>query len=407
MSAAAYGVLCWLSRTGHVPLWAFFTIMGLTAAAWIAAWRGARNAGPSVLLWAVIFRVIGFAGQPIYEDDFYRYLWDGRTFALTGDPYSQPPSASFGNDSIQPPFNDILGRINYPDIPTIYGPLTELTFLLSYWIRPGELWPLKLLYLAADLGILWLLWRRMPGSPNLILYAWCPLLIKEVAFTAHTDVLGALFAVAAIGGGGIALGLGIASRITCGVAAPALLGAGLRPWLACALTALAAYLPFVVRGAEGGGLGAFAGEWEFNSFVYAVVRATGGRTAAAAICVLLYAGFVGYLWLRQRDLLQPDVLIGAFFLIAPVVNPWYLILLVPFVALRPSGWGIGACVAVLISYATGMNLGRADIGRFDHPAWVRPAELAVIAVFALAAQLYGLSKSEGRATGASALATRP
>jgi hypothetical protein len=67
-------------------------------------------------------------------------------------------------------------------------------------------------------------------------------------------------------------------------------------------------------------------------------------------------------------------------LLSPVVNAWYLVLLVPFVALRPSAWGIAAVTVVLVSYSTGANLHLTNLGGYDHPWWVRPMEIIPIVI---------------------------
>jgi uncharacterized MnhB-related membrane protein len=96
---------------------------------------------------------------------------------------------------------------------------------------------------------------------------------------------------------------------------------------------------------------------------------------ARVICVLLFAAAYIWFWVRKRDAMHADILLGLFFLLSPVVNAWYLVLLAPFVALNPSIWGVTALTTVLLSYATGMNTGHTDMGLFDHAWWVRPAEL--------------------------------
>lgn len=403
-SVTAYTVLCFLSRNLHpLPLWVFFCGFGFATLAYVWLYQRlpetlARADFRFIILGAILLRSIGFMGSPIYENDFYRYLWDGRTFAVTGDPYGKPPAASFNDETLPDPFPDILGRINYPDIPTIYGPVAELSFLLGYYISPGALWPLKLLYIAADLGTLWLLCRMMPLSRKLLLYAWSPLLIKEVAFTGHVDILAALCLVAVVYAfrygrdaiGGLMLATGICARLSAGVLAPLLLkGRSKTAWAVAALASFAFYAPFVFRGiADGGGLGVFASEWEFNSFGYGLFAVVAGASAAKLICAVLFVSFYAWAWFRRPDLLRADVVLGVFFFLSPVVNPWYLVLLVPFVALRPSAWGIAATVSVLISYATGLNLGRSEMGPFDHPVWVRPLEIAPV-LFGL---VYGLKR---------------
>jgi hypothetical protein len=61
-----------------------------------------------------------------------------------------------------------------------------------------------------------------------------------------------------------------------------------------------------------------------------------------------------------------------------VVNPWYLLWLLPFVALRPSAAGITALIAVSLAYAHGLNLGEESLGAYEHPAWVRPMEIIAV-----------------------------
>ena len=113
---------------------------------------------------AVLFRLIGFFGGPLYEDDFYRYLWDGYRFWTAGSPYGSAPSQFFGREDLPGNLEEILGGVNNPDIPTIYGPVCQMTFLLAWWIAPGQLWPLKLIYPAADLGLMALLGESPAGA---------------------------------------------------------------------------------------------------------------------------------------------------------------------------------------------------------------------------------------------------
>jgi hypothetical protein len=395
VSALVYGVVCLWSRSDRsLPMSLFFAAFGVAALAYVWLYRHLPEKLSRSDLWlvfagAVVFRSIGFFGSPVYENDFYRYLWDGREFAITGNPYAKAPAASFGDEAIPEPFQEILSRINYPDIPTIYGPVAEFSFLLAYYISPGALWPLKLLYIAADLGTLWLLARLMGPSRNLVLYAWSPLLIKEVAFTAHSDVLASMCLVASALAshqgrerlGALGLASGFCARLNAGILVPVFMRkrSGVI-WATFILLAIALYAPFVARGTDRGGLTAFLTEWEFNSFGYGVLAAMTGGAIAKVACAGLFLAFYVWAWLRRPDLLRPDVVLGIFFLLAPVVNPWYLTLLVPFVALRPSAWGIAATLSVMVSYATGMNLGRPGMGPFDHPGWVRPLEIAPVLI---------------------------
>ncbi|MEO8127717.1 MAG: hypothetical protein ABJF23_20745 [Bryobacteraceae bacterium] len=402
-AALSYAVLAWASRQSTpLSLSLFYGCLGAASAACIGAFLLLRKRGVSVadLRWiavfAVLLRLIGFLGQPIYEDDFYRYLWDGRSFALTGNPYGQPPAVSFSDESVPPEFGDILSRINFPELPTIYGPACELVFLISYWISPAQLWPMKLLFLAADLGLLWILWKLLGPAAGLVLYAWSPLVIKEIAFTSHTDVLAAFLLFAGMermtakrfSSAAALLGLAVAARFFVILLVPAILWRQrARIWAIFAGVLLAVYLPFTLRGSsDAASMMTFASGWEFNSFVFAILGHWLGGTAGRVACAALFLAFY-FWWFRKYAGTAPirgDLLLAALFLISPVVNPWYLVLLVPFVALHPSPWGITAVSTVLLAYYTASNLQIPGMGGFDHPWWVRPLELVPVLLAAAA-----------------------
>jgi len=179
----------------------------------IAAWLGFGGSQTAdvtdfrpTLLWllafALLFRLLGVLTFPVLEDDFYRYLWDGRMFAQTGSPYGVVPADFFQSINLTERFETILDGINHPDVATIYGPTLQLVFGLSYQLAPGAVWPLQCVFALADVAVLLILLKFVaPDSRSHLvcwsLYAWSPLLIKEFATTAHPDVLGALFVVIA------------------------------------------------------------------------------------------------------------------------------------------------------------------------------------------------------------------
>jgi hypothetical protein len=166
-----------------------------------------------------------------------------------------------------------------------------------------------------------------------------------------------------------------------------------RAWLIAIATVAAFYLPFLAKGATDlNGLGAFGAGWEFNSLGFVLLHFIFGDKARLAGLVL-YAGFCGFVCLRRREWLRGDLLLGVFFFLAPVINPWYLVLIAPFVAIRPTITGIAALTAVFLSYATMGNLGQPG-PLFDHPAWVRFTEAGII-MAAVLSDLYR-SRSGGR-----------
>jgi len=73
-----------------------------------------------------------------------------------------------------------------------------------------------------------------------------------------------------------------------------------------------------------------------------------------------------------------DWIFGAFLLVSPVINPWYLLWLLPFAVIVPSVWAWTASVAVLLAYVTGLNLNDSELQTYQQPAWVRPLEFGLI-----------------------------
>jgi hypothetical protein len=424
VAALAYGTLAILSREpAHVGLVPYFLLTGTAWAAALAAYCLLRAAEPfpwrRMLAWALVFRAAGLAGEPLLEDDHFRYLWDGRTFAVTGNPYASRPGDHFADRDLPPAFEQVLSGINHPDVPTIYGPTCQYAFLASYLAAPARLWPLKVILLGADLVLLALL-LRLARPRDVLLYAWCPLLVKEVAFTAHPDILGIALAVLALHlrreqrpAAAAVLGLAIGAKVFAVLLAPfILLGAPPRAWVACTLVLLALYLPFGLSGsgAELAGTAAFLREWEFNSLAHAALAAGLGALAAKVLGALLYLIFyAAYLrrWLqgvrwvgKPRPLPRGDWILGVFLLLAPVVNPWYLLWLLPFVALRPSAWGAAALIAVDLSYIHGQHLADPGLAPYEHPAWVRPLEvLLLLCGFALDLRRRRANAPEGDVVG--------
>ncbi|MEM6936617.1 MAG: hypothetical protein AAF552_09180, partial [Pseudomonadota bacterium] len=114
-------------------------------------WHAGGTIGmKAVLLWCVVLRLVAVGGEPIYEDDYFRYLWDGRQTVESGTPYASVPSDAFLDENDER-WTDILDQINNPDIGTIYGPVNQYVFALAYLIAPGSVFVLQVIMAAADL----------------------------------------------------------------------------------------------------------------------------------------------------------------------------------------------------------------------------------------------------------------
>ena len=146
-------VLCWLaicliSRNPgtHALMQVLFCAFVMIASAATALARFHRDQLTIPLGWifttAIILRLLSLTGEPLFEDDYFRYLWDGYQTVTTQDPYSLPPEAFFDRD-VPEPFKPILSLINYPEIATVYGPVTQWIFATGYLLEAASVRPCK------------------------------------------------------------------------------------------------------------------------------------------------------------------------------------------------------------------------------------------------------------------------
>ncbi len=189
----AYSITHWLA--------AFIVVSIVSVVAYKTALRAQLLNGAyvtrTVIGWAIIIRLIAAFTPALFEDDYFRYLWDGYRTLQSGNPYLQAPAEHF-NAQLPLELQAILSGVNYPKIPTIYGPLLQHIFALGAYIHTGALWPLKAIFLTVDLMLVAVLVRTF-GAARALLYAWSPLVIYEIAVAVHPDgLLGLLFILAVI-----------------------------------------------------------------------------------------------------------------------------------------------------------------------------------------------------------------
>ena len=405
---ACYGALAWTNVAGGPDLWAFLALLGLAALATIGLYahhaKGAPLSVGRLLFWAVAFRVCGLLGGPIFEDDFYRYLWDAYRFASDLTPYGAAPAAYFGDASVPERFQDVLDQVNNPELPTIYGPVSQAAFLLGYFIAPASVLPLQAIFVAFDLGIVLLLLRLAPARA-VLLYAWCPLVVKEIAFTAHPESLGVCLLVAAVvlaqrrrlKAAAIVLALAAGAKVFALLLAPfVLMRARVLAWTLFVGVLMLLYLPFAVplalpSDAKVGlvSTATMALEWRFNAALFEIFDAGLPDIAARVACAFAFVVFC--IWCRQRQVRRwrhdgttetprGDWIFGAFLLLSPTINPWYLLWVLPFAVVYRSAWAWTASVAVLLAYVTGLNLDDMGLEPYAHPWWVRPVEFGLVAL---------------------------
>ena len=392
-----------------VGLYEFLSVELVLVILWLAAFSVARNCSAikTVLLWALIFRVIGIWGLPILEDDWYRYLWDGYRFISDGTPYGVAPSAFFVSDGLPDRFVEIVGQINNPDLPTIYGPTLQYLFALAYLISPGELWGLKLIMLCADIAVIAILLRLAPVG-YVLLYAWSPLVIKEIAFTAHPDGIGVCLLLAALffrsrqyyTAAVIAGALAVAAKVFAVLIVPWVLWRlPVRYWLIFFVSLGVIYLPFIIQGGNDFfSLFVFAQYWEFNAAAYAVLNLFLPDNSAKLVLAGLFLSWLAWYFFKSQTqshdtftMPRVDWVFALFLFIAPVINAWYWLWVLPFAVIFPSFWAWTASVALMLSYYVGLHIPGSELGAYEMPIAVRLVEFCLIGI-ALVFDLYKRKK---------------
>ncbi|MCY3985854.1 MAG: hypothetical protein OXF23_02270, partial [Candidatus Dadabacteria bacterium] len=355
--ATVYCALAFLARQPGEPELLLFFLLAACAGLpvfilyFYASGRGERLPLGRVFLWAAVFRICGLFGGPFFEDDFYRYLWDGYRFAITGSPYGVAPEAFFADPAVPQLFQRILDQINNPELLTIYAPVTQFIFLLSYLIQPGGVTALQVILIGLDLVTIALLFR-LTSARNVMLYSWCPLVVKEIAFTAHPDGVGVCLLLAAIvlsekcrwKSTAVCLGMAAGVKVFALLLVPlVLLRAAPRYWILSGAVFAGLYSPFILSsGTDIESFAVFAREWEFNSALFGLFSVALGVIESKFILGLGFATlWISYALKYRKSsgtIPRGDWIYGAFLAISPVINPWYLLWLLPFAAVFPSAW---------------------------------------------------------------------
>ncbi len=293
------------------------------------------------LVLAAVWHVEFFRLPAGADDDIHRYVWDGRLQRLGYNPYMVVPSDRAAKGLHTPETRDL----NNPDLPSPYPAGAQLFFRAVTAIHEST-FALKAAFVVCDLAIVLVLldllrWSRQ-GAHLVLAYAWNPLLAIEVAGSGHIDIVGALFllvSAAALGRrwratAAVGLGLAIAVKLLPIVLLPLY-------WkrvrirdvaLAAAVVGLL-YVPFLDHGRIPiGSLGAYVQSFRFNGPVFAALDRVAPPQLLAGLAVL--AGLLTATWLRRSSPeWSPDAFawpMAAPLLCAPVVFPWYLLWLLPF-----------------------------------------------------------------------------
>ena len=141
----------------------------------------------TILISAIIFRLIFLLSIPALSDDFYRFIWDGRLWAAGINPFAELPVYFMDNPALaQSGINqELLTLINSPTHYTVYPPIPQFINVLAAWLSGnsivGAVLIMRIVFILAELGTIILLYKLLQMSTllkkyvtvNVIIYAIC------------------------------------------------------------------------------------------------------------------------------------------------------------------------------------------------------------------------------------------
>jgi hypothetical protein len=334
---------------------------------------------------------------PGTDDDIHRYVWDGHLQRLGYNPYLVIPS----DPVVKELHTSQTRNLNNPDLPSPYPPGAQLFFRAVTALQESTI-ALKVAFVICVFAIVFvlldLLGSNRQGSHLVLAFAWNPLLAVEIAGSGHIDIVGALFLVLSAAAlarrwrtiAALTFGLAVAVKFLPIVLLP-LYWKRIRIRDAALATAVIAllYVPFLSHGRiPTGSLGTYVQTFRFNGPVFAVLDHVAPPHLLVGLAVLV--GLVTATWLRSVAPEGPaysfawPMAVSLFF--GPVVFPWYLFWLLPFLTSGTTWLIILWTISIIPTYVQWhlRALGR-PWGAL--PGWVMPLEYgclaAAVAIFAL------------------------
>jgi alpha-1,6-mannosyltransferase len=279
---------------------------------------------------------------PGLDDDIHRYVWDGHVQRLGYNPYivvpSDPALASLHTSETR--------TLNNPEVPSPYPAGAQLFFRAVTAIHES-IFALKVAFVVCDLAIVFVLLNVLrytrQGEHWVLAYAWHPLLALEVAGSGHVDIVGVLLLLVSTAAlvrrwrtvSAMAFGLAVAVKFLPIVLLPLYWKrVRMRDAALAAIVVGLLYVPFLNHGRFPiGSLGTYVQRFRFNDPIFATLERVAAPQVVAGLAVLV--GFLTAIWMRRKFAEGSSEAfawpMAASLLCAPVVYPWYLLWLLPFI----------------------------------------------------------------------------
>ena len=320
----------------------------------------------------ILIRIILISIHPIGSDDYYRYLWDGKVQMNGKNPYSYAPD----DIALNSLHSDILPKlVNHPEMKTIYPPLSEILFFISYLIGGESFIGIKILILIFDLITIWgiflILKKLKLPEKYLLIYIFCPLIIFQFFIDAHVDGFGLPFLIFSLyfyldkknNLSYILLGLSLCVKPLGLILVPIYffsdknfterIKAAVIPVLIFGLS----YVPYIFTGTPFKALMEFTENWTFNGVIFNILDSfIKDNQRTRLICAgLLAISYIGVLFTKKDILEKLYLSIFLLYIFSPVVHPWYLSWFVLLLPIVPRWSGIAYVSLISLTAFTVLN----------------------------------------------------
>ncbi|MGB5529940.1 MAG: hypothetical protein WBQ32_08215 [Ignavibacteriaceae bacterium] len=296
----------------------------------------------SVLLIFFSIKILFITVDPIGSDDYYRYLWDGKVQANGINPFLYPPN----DQQLNSLHSDLLPeKVSYPHIRTIYFPVSQMFFTMSYWMSGESAVGLKIILLLAELLILislyYLLLRFSIDLKYILIYVALPLVTFQFFIDAHIDLAGVALMLASVTLyfydkkflSYILLGLSISVKPTGLLLIPFIFqneqkpAEKLKSIFMPIIVFIFTFLPYAFTATPLNTLINYSANWTFNGMMYNVLSLLfSDNLTVRILCGISFLLVFIFIFILKIDFLK-KVYLSLFLLMifTPVVHPWYLI----------------------------------------------------------------------------------
>jgi hypothetical protein len=362
-----------------------------------------------ILFFALFYRLLIVPTQPHLSSDIYRYVWDGRVQAHGINPYLYPP----GNEALKNLRDEaVWPHINRQASPTIYPAGAQLLFRALNMLRIDTISAFKGVVVLFDMGSVLVLMMILSSlglaRERVLIYAWHPLVVFEIAGSGHLEGVMLFFVLLCLlltirkrsFASVSSLALAASFKLYPAIILPAVLREKkYRGLLLFSMIFFLVYLPYIGAGEkvvgflpeyfgnpnESFNLGLKAYLLEFFPGINPLLIT--GIFAAVVLCV------AGAIWIRQKDTfsaLKYAYILASLqiLLTAASLHPWYVVWIIPFLVLFPSPAWFYLSFAVCLSYLAYGLPGEVV------PGWIRHTEYIPFFIL-LAAEFLFPGKSIG------------